>query len=201
MEVRCAVTKGTVVTLGDRQKSYGWLTKYSVEVPITAAFFRTQLGGLLSKFRIYSSYGKAVDFTNERQANELIIHPGFNLNLGKNLNIELDPNFKQLSHDGQRVFSTFLLGTQFVYHFNKEVFLRATTRYRYVDRNLGTFDQPSRFESSSEEFYYQLLFSYKLNPQSKLFLGYSSGYDSINERPLSIQRRTGFLKMGYAWVF
>jgi len=164
-------------------------------------FFRTQLGGILSKFRIYTSYGEAVDFTNQRQTYELIIHPSFNLNLGKSLSIELDPNFKRLSHNGKPVFSTYLLGTQFVYHFNKKLFLRATTRYRYVDRNLSTFEQPSQFEYSSEQVYYQLLFLYKLNPQSKLFLGYSSGYDSINERPLSIQRRSGFLKVGYAWVF
>lgn len=54
---------------------------------------------------------------------------------------------------------------------------------------------------SDVSFFYQLLFSYKINPQSKLFLGYSSGYGAAENRPLSIRNRTGFLKAGYAWVF
>ena len=46
----------------------------------------------------------------------------------------------------------------------------------------------------------QLLFSYKLNPQTVLFLGYSD--NSIGSEAVQLQRqnRTFFAKIGYAWV-
>lgn len=164
-------------------------------------FFRFQPAGILSKFRVYVAEGEAVDFTNIRKARQLIIHPGLNFNMGERMNIILDPNFQRLSHNGEQVFATYLLGTQFIYHFSKQIFTRAITQFRYVDRNLSKFNQPDQVDSSTESFFYQLLFSYKLNPQSKFFLGYSSGYGGINNRSVAIQSRTGFLKLGYAWVF
>lgn len=88
-------------------------------------FFRVQPAGLLSKFRLFAAYGEAPDYTNVRQSNELIIHPGFNLNISRHLNIEIDPNMQRLSYGGRPTFTTYLLGTTLVYHFNKNVFLRS----------------------------------------------------------------------------
>ena len=81
------------------------------------------------------------------------------------------------------------------------MFLRSNLQYRYVDRNLGEFNKPGPLDASTESLFYQLLFSYKVNPQSKLFLGYSSGYGGMNGNPLTIQNRTGYLKVGYSSVF
>ncbi len=164
-------------------------------------FFRVQPGGFLSKFRLYTAYGEAIDFTHARRAKELIIHPGLAFNIGRNFNLEIDPNFQRLSHHGMPTFTTYLLGTRMIYHFNKQTFVRSVFQYRYVDRNRNEFNDPASVASSTESFFYQLLFSYKINPQSKLFLGYSSGYGSVNEHPLRIQNRTGYLKVGYSWVF
>ncbi len=166
-----------------------------------AFFFRIQPGHILSKLRTYISYGDQIDFTNRRVAKEIIIHPGLNFNLGEHFNLELDPNFQRLSYRGRTTFSTYLLGTKLIYHFNKQTFIRSILQYRYVDRNLSTFNNPSSFESSTESFFYQFLFSYKVNPRSKVFLGYSSGYRDTPSQSFRIQSRTGFLKVGYAWVF
>lgn len=164
-------------------------------------FFRLQPGNLFSRFRVYTSYGEEVDFTNVRRGRELIIHPGLTFDFGGSLNVELDPNYQRFSYGGKTTFTTYLLGTRLSYHFNRRTFVRAITRYRRVDRNLEQFDNPEAVDSSTESFFYQLLFSYKINPQSKFFLGYSSGYGGIENRPLVIRSRTGFLKAGYAWVF
>ncbi|MDX1637552.1 MAG: hypothetical protein R3281_06270 [Balneolaceae bacterium] len=40
-----------------------------------------------------------------------------------------------------------------------------------------------------------------MNPQSKLFLGYSSGYGARNNHRLKMQSRTGYAKVSYSWVF
>jgi hypothetical protein len=50
----------------------------------------------------------------------------------------------------------------------------------------------------------QLLFSYKRNPQSALFLGYSDTWRGMTEPtldrvPLTQTDRTLFAKVGYAW--
>ena len=45
----------------------------------------------------------------------------------------------------------------------------------------------------------QLLFSFKLNPQTVLYVGYSDGWDDTLRRDLVRTGRTGFIKLGYAW--
>lgn len=164
-------------------------------------FFRLQPGSFLTRFRFYSAYGEEVDFTNVRMGRQLVLHPGLTFDFGRSLNLELDPNFQRFIRQGRTIFTTYLLGTKLIYHFNRRTFLRAQTQYRYVDRNPSRYNNPGEVASSDESFFYQLLFSYKINPQSKLFLGYSSGYGAAENRPLSIRSRTGFLKAGYAWVF
>lgn len=164
-------------------------------------FFRLRPGDFLSRVRVYAAYGEEVDFTNVRKSRELIIHPGLSFNVGRRLNVELDPNFQRISWMGKTTFTTYLMGTRLVYHFDRRTFIRSIVQYRYVDRNLEQFEDPGALDSSTESLFYQLLISYRINPQSKLFLGYSSGYGGAENRPLTIRNRTAFLKAGYAWVF
>jgi hypothetical protein len=55
-------------------------------------------------------------------------------------------------------------------------------------------------DEQTEELFSQLLFSYKLNPQTVLFVGYSD--NSFGDQRIDLTRadRTLFLKLGYAWV-
>jgi hypothetical protein len=48
----------------------------------------------------------------------------------------------------------------------------------------------------------QLLFSYKINPQTVLFAGYSDNHfaDGFQAVDLKQQSRTFFFKLGYAWL-
>jgi hypothetical protein len=59
-------------------------------------------------------------------------------------------------------------------------------------------------EPEDEELFTQLLFSYKLNPQTVLFLGYSDNSfgATLEERTIGLTRadRTLFFKVGYALV-
>lgn len=154
-----------------------------------------------AKLRLYISVGDEVDFANVRKSKDLIINPGLTINLGHKLNLDIDPNYHRLSYQNKPTFSTYLLDTGLIYHLTKQLFFRVVTQYRYVNRNLDQYYDPDGLQASSKSFNYQFLFSYKLNPQSKLFLGYSSGYDAVNERSLALQNRAAFLKVGYAWVF
>ncbi len=46
----------------------------------------------------------------------------------------------------------------------------------------------------------QVLFSYKLNPQTVLFLGYSDSHYGDQTVDLTQTERTFFAKVGYAWT-
>ena len=67
-----------------------------------------------------------------------------------------------------------------------------------VDRDPALYLDP--VSSSERHLFTQLLFSYKLNPQTVLFLGYSDNH--FGERGLDLTRtdRTLFLKIGYAFL-
>jgi hypothetical protein len=45
----------------------------------------------------------------------------------------------------------------------------------------------------------QFIFSYKINPRTVLFLGYSDNHFGIVDVPLTRLNRTLFFKVGYAW--
>ncbi|MDG2374931.1 MAG: hypothetical protein P8M18_01145 [Woeseiaceae bacterium] len=56
-------------------------------------------------------------------------------------------------------------------------------------------------EVSSRRVGRQILYSYKLNPQTVFFLGYSDQHiedDDLDD--LMVTDRTYFLKIGYAWM-
>ncbi len=58
----------------------------------------------------------------------------------------------------------------------------------------------SRWTRTTGTVFTQFLFSYKINPQTVLFLGYSD--NSLGMQGIDITRtdRTFFLKIGYAWT-
>jgi len=62
----------------------------------------------------------------------------------------------------------------------------------------GMYSSP--VPASSRDLFTQVLFSYKLNPQTVLFLGYSD--NAFGSRGIDLVRadRTFFFKIGYAWV-
>ena len=75
-------------------------------------------------------------------------------------------------------------------------------QYQNIERNPERYDVPVARETRT--LFTQLLFSYKVNPQTVLFLGYSDNARGLLTAELErndIMRtdRTFFLKLGYAW--
>jgi hypothetical protein len=55
-------------------------------------------------------------------------------------------------------------------------------------------------DEQSEELSSQVLLSYKLNPQTVFFLGYSDDHEEDQDTDLTQSGRTLFAKIEYAWV-
>jgi hypothetical protein len=54
--------------------------------------------------------------------------------------------------------------------------------------------------ATTHQLFSQYLFSYKLNPQTLLLVGYSDNASGTQAIDLTRTDRTFFMKVGYAWV-
>ncbi len=77
-----------------------------------------------------------------------------------------------------------------------------TIQHSEVDRNLSAYDADivDDYDAKSKDVGRQLLYSYKINPQTVFFLGYSDQYvDEDDLDGLTASDRSLFMKIGYAW--
>ena len=141
--------------------------------------------------------GDQIDFANTRQASELRANPHVRLDLGRHLRADLDYLHASLDEANARVFTARLSELRLVYQFNLRTFVRTIFQYTDIRRDPELY--VDEVEAHSERLFSQLLFSYKLNPQTVLFLGYSSTDMGVTGVDRLRTNRTFFLKMGYAW--
>jgi hypothetical protein len=85
-----------------------------------------------------------------------------------------------------------------VYQFNKRTFVRLVLQYVNEDHDTDLYieDPPADIK----RVFTQLLFSYKINPQTVLYLGYSDNYFGNEDFAVKQDSRTFFAKIGYALI-
>jgi hypothetical protein len=76
--------------------------------------------------------------------------------------------------------------------------VRAIAQYRDVRRDPALYRFP--VDRKSRDLFAQLLFSYKINPQTVFYFGYSDSSFADDRIDLVRADRTLFLKIGYAWL-
>ncbi len=142
--------------------------------------------------------GDQVDFANTRAGRYLQVEPGFRYLPGRHVRIRVSHLLQQFDVKGGRLFDANLSQLTLIYQFNTRTFVRLISQYTDIQRDPALYTFP--VDAKTEELFNQLLFSYKLNPQTVLFAGYSD--NSIGDERIDLTRndRTFFLKLGYAWV-
>ena len=85
-----------------------------------------------------------------------------------------------------------------IHQFNTRAFIRLILQYRIADRNPALYSDP--VDSSSESLLTQLRFTYKINPQTAIYAGYSDNQYADDSFDLTRMDRTFFMKLSYAWV-
>ncbi|MFB0566521.1 MAG: sugar-binding protein [Candidatus Aminicenantaceae bacterium] len=153
-------------------------------------------GGLRLTF--FGRYGDGIDYANSRAATLLTIMPGLEFNLSRNLNINLSHALQRLALGKGEIFEANLSQVRMIYHFNVRTFIRAIIQYTDVARNPVLYSFP--VDPKSRQFFTQFLFSYKINPQTVLFLGYSDNYLGMTGIDITQKDKTFFVKVGYAWT-
>jgi hypothetical protein len=150
-------------------------------------------------FSMYSVIGDQIDYANAKPATQFLVQPGINYNAGKHLRLELSHIFERLnSRGGGKIYTANLTNARVVYQFNSRAFLRTLLQYADYKYNPDAYSYP--LDPRFKHLFSQVLFSYKVNARTVLFLGYSDDYYGYKNIPITQNNRTFFLKVGYALV-
>lgn len=152
----------------------------------------------------FFSFGPAVDFANTKKSEGFQFRLESDIRVGRHIDMTVNHRHLRLRRQNEQVLTGNLTQWQIAYNFNPRTFFRLILQYRHTLRNPGLFEDTS-VNTIDESFFAQILLSYKVNPQSVVFLGYVDnhrgweGTEDPRELPLLQQNQTLFFKVGYAW--
>jgi hypothetical protein len=161
---------------------------------------------VFSQVEADGNVGQDIDFANSRPARSLVLNTSATIRPTNHFEVALVANQQWLSvaptgGNWQRLFAAHVSRVKSTYTFTSKMFVRAIAQYVSTDRDpsLYTFDVPAR----SGDFGGSLLFAYKINWQSVMFVGYG---DDRELTPLTLDRprhlaaldRQVFVKLSYA---
>jgi hypothetical protein len=148
------------------------------------------------------SDGDQVDFANSRLGKEFRVRPSVDWNVNQHLLLRLQHTMSRLEdQDGDKIFKADLTDLRVTWQFNVRSFVRFTTQRQLVSRNVDLFVARATTLAESLNVGTQMLYSYKLNPQTVVYAGYSdNALDDDSLLQLTRTDRTLFAKVSYAWL-
>jgi hypothetical protein len=145
--------------------------------------------------------GDQIDYANSRVGDQRRIQPQIDWNATRHLLVRLRYTSDRLSaKDGPTIFDAKLTDLRLTWQFNVRSFVRLTVQDQDIERNVEVYADRLT-DPTTSTLATEVLYSYKLNPQTVLFAGYSE--NSIEDdftRDLEKTGRTFFLKLSYAWT-
>jgi hypothetical protein len=167
----------------------------------SGAFVFSQIrprGGL--NVQILVRQGDTVDFANSRLGYETRVRPNVEWNINRHLLLRMQHTAVRFdTQEGEKIFDADLTDLRVTWQFNVRSFLRFTTQRQLVTRNQATWI--SDIDAETLTIGTQLLYSYKLNPQTVLYAGYSDNIrDDDDLLEATRLNRTFFAKVSYAWL-
>jgi hypothetical protein len=147
-------------------------------------------------------FGEGLDLANATKGRRVTWRPTTTIRLGRHLEATALHVYDRLALPAGLSYRANLTDLRATYSFTSRAFLRLLLQYRHTARDPAAHRAPT--DRVSKVGLGQLLFSYKVNPQTVLFVGYVDNrrgtVDSTRtEWPLTQTDRTLFAKIGYAW--
>ena len=156
------------------------------------------------------SAGDQIDYDNSRKGKNYTFDLVIEQKIGRHFSFSINHSYQRMDVDAKRLFDANVSNLRLVYQFNRRTFLRLNLQNVEYSRNLDNYLEEKRinFDAHTRKLFSTILFSYKINPQTVFFLGYSDNYrnrDHTDERGLLDDsliktNRTFFTKIGYAWM-
>jgi len=149
---------------------------------------------------VFMRYGSQVDFANSRLGDELRIEPFVDWNVNRHLLVKFQATLVDLdTQEGEQIFDADLYDLRLTWQFSRRSYIRFTTQYQDIERNIDEYVEV--VDANTRDMGRQLLYSYKVNPRTVFFLGYSDNhYDDDSLTTLETTDRTLFMKISYAWM-
>ena len=123
------------------------------------------------ELEFFAQFEETIDFANNQPADEILISPAIEARLGKHVNFQIDHTFQRLDVEAGELFTANLTEARLVYQFNLRMLVRAIVQRLDLERNPELYLEP--VDAQTESLFTQLLFSYKVNPFTVFFAGYS----------------------------
>ena len=159
--------------------------------------FRMQANRDLS-FGVRFQVGDWIDFSNVQPAERTIFNPRFNYRFGRHFNLNVRHTYQRLEVAGGTLFTIQAPEIRAIQQFNARTFVRLIVQFTDIERDPSLY--ASAVDRSTETVLTQALFTYKLNPQTAAYAGYTDNQLGTDAFDLARTDRTFFVKFGYAWV-
>jgi len=154
----------------------------------------------------FMRFGDAIDYTHGQKAETAYISPFINWQIGKHFSVELDYTSHSLDVDAGELFHAELIQLDLAYQFDIRSRLSLTLQSVDVERNTDLFeanqdtDPDNDYFKNDKSMGIQLIYSYKINPQTLVYVGYSdNSLENDNVQSLEKTDKTVFAKFSYLW--
>jgi hypothetical protein len=142
--------------------------------------------------------GGKVDYDNTRAGDFFNIDLGGWYRVGRHFYIEPGYTRERMEIAEGWLYTTAIGQFEASWQFSPRCFIRAILQY--VDNEFNPDLYSDGRGPEDKNLFAQLLFSYKLNPRTVLFVGYSDNSAATRDYGFTKTDRTIFAKVGYAWV-
>lgn len=144
--------------------------------------------------------GDKIDYSNNRlgQFRELYVNIDYNFN--RHLLAEVYFTHNKLDAEGSYVYDANLTELRLSYQFDVNSYLKLNLVYSDIDRNIDN-NPYTDVSNINKNLSSQLIYAYKLNPQTVFYLGYSdNSYQDDDLSKIAREEKTFFTKISYAWM-
>jgi len=144
--------------------------------------------------------GDKIDYGNNRLGDIKELSANFTWNITNHLEFDFYQTYSQLDADSANVYTANLSELRLSYQFDVHSYLKLNMVYSDIDYNTNNnpyVDVSKRNKNLST----QLIYAYKLNPQTVFFLGYSdNSYQDDYVTNFKQDEKTFFTKVSYSWM-
>jgi hypothetical protein len=166
---------------------------------VTAFFFFRVRPSAVFSIRGNGRLGDSIDYDHIRPADQVRLRGELDFSFGRHLEWELSHFYSTLDVEGGRLFTAHVPESTLIWQFNTRTFVRAIVQYTDIKRDQDLYEDV--VDELERDFFVQLLFSYKVNPRTVFFAGYSEGGFETQDFSMTSTSRAVFLKIGYAWLW
>lgn len=151
-------------------------------------------------FENFARIGDRIDLRNNRLGDQILLEPQITLNIGEHLEASISHEYNRIDVNNEMLFTANLSDFRMSYQFDAKQFLRLALIYSDVRRNPNNY--LVNVDARERNMGTQLVYSYMINPLSRLFIGYGDSAFADEATPgLFRTEQAVFMKFSYAWLY